>query len=503
VRPARAGIYPGQVKDPATTGRRGGLSRQRNFRLFWTGESISEFGNSVTIVVIPLVAIDTLHASTFIVTLLTAMVWLPWVIIGVPAGALVDRLPPRRVMLASDAVSMAVYASIPVAAWCGVLTVAQLIAVTLIAGAASVFFNSAYRVLLPGVVDEPDLTEANAKLLGSREVAQISGPGLGGLLAQAAGPVTGLLANAASFAVSFCCLTAMQPPRDRRSSGTAPGGVLDGLRFAWHDPYLRAMAAFASLANLALTGIDALLVVFLVRTIGLSSGAAGLVMASLGVGGVLGAVAARPLARRFGTARAVLLTVPGGLWFVLLLPLADKGPRIAFAGVALMCVACAIVIGNVIVDSFMQTYVPPDILGRVISATWSAGFAMMPIGALLAGALATALGVRAALWILTSLCGASGLAFLMSPMRHRRDLPPRPAEDNVPASAAGRLAGRPGGCRLALPRPFRRLRTPAEACRWRQRHASAGCRGRFSEPVGTNGTLAAAESGDGWDRLVR
>jgi MFS family permease len=127
------------------TGRRGGLLRQRNFRLFWAGESLSEVGNSVAVFAVPLVAIDTLHASTFTVTLLTAMVWLPWVIIGVPAGAWVDRLPLRRVMLVSDAVSVAVYASVPAAAWCGVLTVAQLIAVVLIAGAASVFFNSAYR----------------------------------------------------------------------------------------------------------------------------------------------------------------------------------------------------------------------------------------------------------------------------------------------------------------------------------------------------------------------
>jgi MFS family permease len=409
----------------------GGLLRQRNFRLFWVGESISELGNSVTIVVIPLVAIDTLHASTFIVTLLTAMVWLPWVIIGVPAGAWVDRLPPRPVMLASDAISLAVYASVPIAAWCGVLTVAQLIAVTLIAGAASVFFNSAYQVLLPAVVDETDLTEANAKLMGSREVAQIGGPGLGGLLAQAAGPVTGLLADAASFAVSFCCLAAMQSPRDRRSSGPAAGGMLDGLRFAWRDPYLRAMTAFSSIGNLALTGVGALLVIFLVRTVALSSAAAGLVMASLGVGGVLGALVARPLGRRLGTARALLIAVPGGLCFAVLLPLADKGPRLAFAIVAMICAGSVPVFGNVIVDTFMQTYVSPDILGRVTSATWAAAFAMMPVGALLAGFLATTLGVRAALWILTSVYAASGFTFLLTPMRHLRDLPRRPAEDSV------------------------------------------------------------------------
>jgi predicted MFS family arabinose efflux permease len=245
--------------------------------------------------------------------------------------------------------------------------------------------------------------------------------------------VTGLLADAVSFAVSFCCLTAMQPPRDRRPGGSGAGGVLDGLRFAWRDPYVRAMTAFSSLGNLALTGADALLVVFLVRTIGLSSATAGLVMASLGAGGVSGALAARPLGRRLGTARTLIIAVPAGLCFALLLPLADKGPRLAFASAALIGAGCVIAIGNVIIDSFMQAYVPPGILGRVTSATWTAAFAMMPIGALLAGALATALGVRTALWILTALIAASGLTFLLTPMRHLRDLPRHPAQDSAPA----------------------------------------------------------------------
>jgi predicted MFS family arabinose efflux permease len=213
--------------------------------------------------------------------------------------------------------------------------------------------------------------------------------------------------------------------------------VLAGLRFAWRDPYLRAMTAFSSLGNLALTGVDALLVVFLVRTVGLSSAAAGLVLASLGAGGVLGAFAARPLARRLGTARAMVIAVPAGLGFALLLPLADQGPRIAFAAAAMVCAGGVIVIGNVIVDSFMQTYVAPGILGRVTSATRTVGFAMMPVGALLAGVLATALGVRAALWVLTGLIAASGLTFLLTPLRHLRDLPQRPAGEGVPALLLG------------------------------------------------------------------
>jgi MFS family permease len=127
----------------------------------------------------------------------------------------------------------------------------------------------------------------------------------------------------------------------------------------------------------------------------------------------------------------MLIAVPCGQCLALLLPLADKGPRIAFASVALMCAGSVVVIANVIFDSFMQTYVPPDIFGRVTSATMAVMFAMMPVGALLAGVLATALGVRAALWILTALIAASGLTFLLTPMRHLRDLPRRPAGDSV------------------------------------------------------------------------
>jgi len=412
--------------------RRGGLWRQRDFGLFWAGETISQAGNSVTIVVMPLVAIETLHASTFVVTVLNAAIWLPWLIIGVPAGAWVDRLPSRPVMLACDAISMAAYASVPVASWLGVLTVTQLIAVTLIAGGASVFFRSAYQVLLPGIVGAADLPEGNAKLMGSREVAQIGGPGLGGALAQIAGPAVGLLADAVSFAVSFACLTAIRRPRDRRPAAARTSSLTQearhGLRFLWHDPYLRVMASFSALANLALTGVDALIVLFLVRTNGLSAGVAGLVVASFGIGGLTGALIARPLGRRFGTARALIIADAGGLPFSLLLPLAHPGPALAFAVISNVMAACGVVAANVIAASFRQAYVPPQLLGRVSSVTMTVAYAAMPAGALLAGLLATTVGIRTTLWILTALISASGLLYMPTPIRRLRDLPARLAD---------------------------------------------------------------------------
>jgi MFS family permease len=407
---------------------RGGLWRQRDFALFWTGETTSEVGSAVTMVALPLVAVETLHASTFAVTMVNAVIWLPWLLIGVPAGAWVDRLPPRTVMLICDLVSLVAFASVPVAAWAGVLSVAQLVAVALLSGAATVFFRTAYQVLLPGIVDEADLAEGNAKLMGSRSAAQVSGPGLGGVIAQFAGPATGLLADAVSFAVSFVCLTAVRRPPGRRPASADSGasriqGALLGLRLVWHDRYLRVMTAYSAMANLAFGGVDSLIVVFLVRTVRLPAVIVGLVLAVYGVGGVLGALAVRPLGRRYGTSRAALISVVGCLPFALLLPLTGTGPAVAFAVVAHVVLGAGLVASSIIFASFRQSYVPRDMLGRVSSVVMTMSFATMPVGSLLAGLLATVLGVRPAMWVITAGAAATGLILLLSPLRRLRDLP--------------------------------------------------------------------------------
>lgn len=132
--------------------RRGGLLRQRDFRLLWIGETISGAGNAMAVIGVPLLAVTVLHASTFAVSALTAAAYLPWLLIGLPAGAWVDRLPARPLMIACDVLSVLLYASLPVAAWLGLLSIGQLGAVALLAGAVSVLFTTAYQVLLPSLV---------------------------------------------------------------------------------------------------------------------------------------------------------------------------------------------------------------------------------------------------------------------------------------------------------------------------------------------------------------
>jgi Transmembrane secretion effector len=418
--------------------RRGGLLWHRNFRLLWLGETISGAGTAMAATGVPLLAVTVLHASTFAVAALTAAAYLPWLVIGLPAGAWVDRLPVRPLMITCDVISALLYASLPAAAWAGVLTMDQVLAVALLAGAASVFFATAYQVLLPALVSTGELVEGNAKLQGSAAAAAIGGRGAAGLAAEAVGAATALLFNAASFLVSAACLLRI---RTGVTPGPSPGPrvttvraeVAQGLRFIAGDPYLRPLTLYAAVANLAYTGSTALLVVFLVRVAGFGPAAVGLLFATASVGGVLGAVVARRLARRLGTARAMLLSALAGGLSGLLIPLSGTGPRAACYVAGAAVASGGIAVGNIIGGSFRQAYCPPAMLGRITASMRFLVFGTIPLGALPAGALATALGTRAALWVMLAGYGLSG-AFLATPaMLAHRDLPsrsPRPTDQD-------------------------------------------------------------------------
>ena len=150
---------------------------------------------------------------------LATAAWLPWLLIGLPAGAWVDGLPARGVMIAADLVSAAAYASVPLAWWLDVLTLGQLLLVALVGGVATVFFRTAYSVFLPQVVAREHLEPANGRLFGTESAMQIAGPGVGGLLAQWFSAAFGILLDAVSFLVSAACLWRIrprtEPPGDR------------------------------------------------------------------------------------------------------------------------------------------------------------------------------------------------------------------------------------------------------------------------------------------------
>ena len=425
---------------------RPGLLAARDFRLLWTGETTSCLGSAIGGVALPLVALGVLHAGVFEVSALTAAAWLPWVVIGLPAGAWVDRLPRRRVMMAADLVSLAAFASVPVTAWCGVLTIAQLLVVALTGGVCSVFFKTAYRAFLPSMLGPGDVLEGNAKLQGSEQVTNVAGPGLAGLIAQAFGAVCGTLADAVSFAVSALCLARLRVS-ERRPAVTERHlrrEIAEGMGIVIRDPLLRVSVLFGSLANLVLVGYQSVLVVFLIRIVGLSTGITGLLIALTSLGGVLGAAVARRAAARFGTARVFLygklLLSPAGL----LIPLTSRGPGLILFVAGSVTIGAGIIAGNIVWSGWVQTYYPARLLGRVTTSAMAVNYGAVPLGAVIAGLLASHLGVRPALWVMLGGLVASSFVLLTGPLRTMRDLP-RPDYVGVDVPASDRVAGASAG----------------------------------------------------------
>ncbi|MFI2652371.1 MFS transporter [Micromonospora fulviviridis] len=419
---------PVRPADPATGSRPpGGLLRHRDFRLLWAGQTVSAVGSNVTAVALPLVAVAVLDATTFQVAVLTAAAWLPWLLAGLPAGAWVDRVRRRPVMIAADLVSAALFATVPVAALLDLLTVGQLLVVALGAGLARVFFETADQVYLPTLLRPEQVPEGNAKLHATQTASYLVGPGLAGLIAQLAGAVTAVLLDAVSFLVSAACLSRIRAvePRPGRPAGSSSlrREVADGLRFVVRDPYLRVLTVFGAASNIGLTGYQALLVVFLVRSAGLPAGLVGLLIGLASVGGLLGAALATGLARRLGSARALL--VAGALAGppALLIPLAGPGGRVAWLVLGGALVSLGVAVGNVVKSSFRQTYTPHRLLGRVTVSMHLLNYGTIPLAALLAGALGAAWGPAGAIRAMTAWLALTPLILLAGPLRRRRDLP--------------------------------------------------------------------------------
>ncbi|MFI7616134.1 MFS transporter [Nonomuraea terrae] len=403
------------------------LLRMREFRLLWAGETTSVLGSSVAGVALPLVSVMTLDAGTFVVALVTAAAWLPWPLIGLPAGAWVDRLPKRPVMLACNTVSMVAFATVPIAAWLDRLTVTHLVVIALVGGVANVFFSLAYRAFLPLLVGSDRLMEANAKLQGSESAARIAGPGLAGLLGQAFGAASGVLADAVSFGIAVLCLRRVRVHEARRAAAERRllSEIRDGLRFVVHDPCLRTLTAFSAMSNIALMGYQSIQVVFLTRELGAGPGQVGAVLALAGTGGLLGAMVAGRVAGRVGTARAFLVCEAFAAPMMLLGPLAGAGAGLALFAAAGFGMSAGIVASNIVTSTFRQQYCPPALFARITASTSALNYGAVPLGSLLGGVLGETIGVRQALWTMAATQLSSVALLFLSRIRPMRNFPAR------------------------------------------------------------------------------
>jgi MFS family permease len=416
----------GSVTDHLTRSRRRGLWHHPDFRRLWIGESVSQFGSTISQLALPLVAILIVHASTFQVGLLVTFQMAAFLLVGLPAGAWVDRMRFRAVLIVNDVLRALALASVPVAQWRGVLTIGQLYAVAVLTGVCTVFFDVAYQSYLPQLVEREQLVDANARLEASASVSQIGGPSAGGLLIQALTAPYAVLLDAVSFLWSAAWVAAIRtaaPKSERLPHRNLRREVREGLRFVLGNRLLRSIALCTATFNLFGSMAAAVFYVLLARDLHLSPGSIGLIESTSAIGGLAGSVLASRFARRVGQGPAVwmsaLATAPCGF----VAPFVQRNWTLALLAFAQAVMWLCLVVYNITQVSFRQGLCPPALLGRMNATMRFLVWGTMPVGGIVGGVLGEAVGVRQTLFVVAV---GSSLAFLpvfLSPLRHLRELP--------------------------------------------------------------------------------
>ncbi|MES9559886.1 MULTISPECIES: MFS transporter [unclassified Streptomyces] len=417
------------------------LWRDRRFRRFWAGQSISEFGDRITELALPLIAVTALSASANQVAWLTALVWTPN-LLAIVLGAWVDRrVRKRRLMVLADLVRATVLLSLPVAYLLDAVSLGQLYAVALVTGTAAVLFNTAYPPFFVCLVPRSSYVEANSRLSASRSVSHVVGPAAGGALVQALTAPVAVVVDALSYLASAFLIGRI--PLDESPTGTdgaAPPPLLrrarEGMAFVARHPVLRAGLGTAATVNFfTFVAGSGLLVLFASRVLELSAGAIGLALGIGSTGALLGAVLAPGVSRCIGVGRSIAV---GAVLFPAPLAIAAfaGGPLWARAGVlaaAEFLSGVGVMLFDVNLNSLQTSVIPDGMRSRVAGAFSSVNYGVRPLGAVVGGLLATGFGLRA-----TLLVGAVGgtlslLWLLASPIPRIRSL----AENDVtPADVA-------------------------------------------------------------------
>ncbi len=402
------------------------LRGHAGFRRLWAGDTVAQFGTAIGHLALPLLAVGALQATPAEMGVLTAAETAAFLLIGLPAGAWVDRVRRKPLMIRMDLARAALLLSVPVAGWLGVLALPQLVLVALLTGACTVFFDVGYQSYLPSLVGREHLMEGNAKLQASHSAAQFSGPALGGALTQLVGAATALLTTAGGYLASAFLLSRIEeeePTPVRAEHPDLRAEVAEGLRFVLVNPSLRAIAACTATYNLFYGVESAVFVLFLARTLDLSEGAIGVVIGLSGVGGILGALAAGRVIRLLGQARAIWLVLVLTSPFGLLIPLAQAGWAVSLAVAGFLVSNFGGVVYNVAQVSFRQAICPDHLLGRMNASIRFIVFGTLPLGALLGGALGGWIGIRETLWVAAVGWTLAALWVVFSPLRGMREIP--------------------------------------------------------------------------------
>ncbi len=287
-----------------------GLWSHPEFLKLWAGQTVSLFGSEVTLLALPLTAALVLGASPAQVGLLKAAEQLPYLLIGLFAGVIADRLKRKPILLVADLGRGALLLSVPAAAFLNVLSLQHLYVVAFLTGILTVFFNVAYQAYLPGLVDRSRLSEGNTKLETSRSAAEVAGVSLGGFLIQVATAPVGILIDAVTFlvsGVSLCLIQTKEPaPAPKTTRPAMWREIREGMSVAFGHRLLRPLVTCSAAMNLCYQALFAAFVLYVTEVLRLEPAFLGFILAAGSGAGILGAAIAGRLAERFGIGRAIV-----------------------------------------------------------------------------------------------------------------------------------------------------------------------------------------------------
>lgn len=414
-------------------------ARRRDFHRLLAAAALSKLGTQVSYLAIPLVAVLTLDAGPGQVGLLGALSTVAFVVVGLPAGAWLDRVRRRGVMVAADVVRGLLLAWVPVAWLLDALTLTQLYVVVLLSGVATVFFDVAAQSYLPHVVGRSALVAANSRLASVDATAQVAGPAASGWLVQLLGAPLAVALDAVSYLWSAGWLLTLRR-REAKPAASADRSLVaevrDGVSFVVRHPVLRAVVCAGALTNLAVSASLVMVPIVFIRQLGEPEAVLGLFLAAGGVGGLLGVATARPVSARLGEGRSLWLLGLVVAPLAVLVPLVGTAVPVGLAAVAWAAISYKIGYDNVLLVSFRQQVTPDSLLGRVNATMRVLLTGAVVLGAAAAGLLGELAGPRAALWAAAAVLAVIWVPVYASPLRHARTLTPPASVAAVAVSTA-------------------------------------------------------------------
>lgn len=372
---------------------RGRLWANRDFLCLWAAHSISRLGDRLYLIALPWLVLD-LTGSPVKTAIAMTMDFLPQLLFGFLAGAIVDRCNRRWLMIICDVSRALILGATVVCGRAGFLTIGHIYAAGFLLSTLTTLFDPTQSAMVPSIVDQPRLVEANSKLQLSNTVTRVIGPALAGVTIAATGAMSAIFIDAITFVVSAVFVARLSPNVSRpasRESSRLLADVAAGLKYLAGERIVLTIAILLCFVNLGIGPVLAQRAFFAREVIGLDSRATGLIYSVGGVGALLGSVGAGPLGRAVGK----LTTLIGGLLLlglsVIAMAFSQGFGTLALAELGIVSATVAV---NIHAVSIIQQRVPGELLGRVLSSSNVLSQMVLPAAMSASGVLAVNLGIR-------------------------------------------------------------------------------------------------------------